>query len=393
MANNTVTNTVSIADAINASGNTNKNRVESRINVANAPNAPNATNAPDAPNTATTPSMAYSEPPTPSSAWPAWMQRAMMEDGRVMFKGSKIGIKIGKLRSNSHTLGEMIKIVHKCQETLTYEQINFNKSPTSAALRKDFVCIGFAKSEDGCSVDREFAAILYNNGWAEYWSIDRHATLRLVDCSEFTYEYNYAINDIDKTVIDKSVLENENWVMCVCLAGEERITKNLNRSNTTVSNDENSEDADSAGNTANAGNAGEAIDADKKRQKAEPVTVVKIPNPEERILAQERHKEIQSIISAARSSLTDKQGEVFKLHFDYGIPLLEVSKMLGISPNTCIHRLEGIQEKFSKQITRIAGEDVEKYLRLSYMQTDTESANENSHDSDDEAEAEAEAEE
>ena len=380
MANNTVTNTVSIADAINASGNSNKDQ-----SVVNAPNAPNTTDT-------TTPSAAYSEPPTPSSAWPAWMQRAMMEDGRVMFKGSKIGIKIGKLRSNSHTLGEMIKIVQKCQETLTYEQINFNKSPTSAALRKDFVCIGFAKSEDGCSVDREFAAILYNNGWAEYWSIDRHATLRLVDCSEFTYEYNYAINDIDKTVIDKSVLENENWVMCVCLAGEERITKNLNRHHSAVSNDENSEDADSAGNTAN---AGDTVDADKKRQKAEPVTVVKIPNPEERILAQERHKEIQSIISAARSSLTDKQGEVFKLHFDYGIPLLEVSKMLGITKAACSYRLEGIQEKFSKQITRIAGEDVEKYLNLSYMQdeSETESANENSHDAEAGDEAEAEAEE
>lgn len=378
MANNTVTNTISIADAINASGNSNKDQ-----SVVNAPNAPNTTDT-------TTPSMAYSEPSTPASAWPAWMQRAMTENGRVMFKGSKIGIKIGKLRSNSHTLGEMIKIVQKCQEELIYEQINFNKNPSPATLRKDFVCIGFAKSEDGCSVDREFAAILYNNGWAEYWSIDRHATLKLTDCSEFTYEYNYPINDIDKTVIDKSILENENWVMCVCLAGEERITKNLNRSNTTVSNDENSEDADSAGNTGNAGNAGEAIDADKKRQKAEPITVVKIPNPEERLLAQERHKEIQKIISAGRASLTDKQAEVFKLHFDYGIPLLEVSKMLGITKAACSYRLEGIQEKFSKQITRIAGEDVEKYLRLSYMQNenDPESANENSHDADDETEAE-----
>lgn len=96
MANNTVTNTVSIADAINASGNTNKDQ-----SVINAPNAPNTTDT-------TTPSMAYSEPPTPSSAWPDWMQRAMTEDGRVMFKGSKVGIKIGKLRSNSHTLGEHV---------------------------------------------------------------------------------------------------------------------------------------------------------------------------------------------------------------------------------------------------------------------------------------------
>ena len=383
MANNTVTNTISIADAINASGNSNKDQ-----SVINAPNAPNTTDT-------TTPSMVYSKPPTPSSAWPAWMQRAMTEDGRVTFKGSKIGIKIGKLRSNSHTLGEMIKIVQKCQETLTYEQINFNKSPTSATLRKDFVCIGFAKSEDGCSVDREFAAILYNNGWVEYWSIDRHVTLRLVDCSEFTYEYNYAINDIDKTVIDKSVLENENWVMCVCLAGEERITKNLNRHHSAVSNDENSEDADSAGNTGNAGNAGETVEADKRRQKAEPVTVVKIPNPEERVLAQERHKEIQAIISAGRASLTDKQAEVFKLHFDYDIPILEVSKMLGVTPTSCLNRLEAIQEKFSRQITRIAGEDVEKYLNLSYIQNepDTESADENSHDAEADDKVKAEAEE
>ncbi len=361
MANNTVTNTISIADAINASGNSNKDQ-----SVVNAPNAPNTTDT-------TTPSMAYSELPTPSSAWPVWMQKAMMEDGRVMFKGSKVGIKIGKLRSNSHTLGEMIKIVQKCQEELIYEQINFNKNPSPATLRKDFVCIGFAKSEDGCSVDREFAAILYNNGWAEYWSIDRHATLRLVDCLEFTYEYNYPINDIDKTVIDKSILENENWVMCVCLAGEERISRNLNRHHSAVSNDENnSEDADNAGNAGNANNTGETVDADKRRQKAEPVTVVRIPNPEERVLAQERHKEIQAIISAARASLTEKQAEVFKLHFYKGIPLLEVSEELGIDPSTCSRRVEGIQEKFSQQVTRITGEDVEKYLNLSYARNKTE---------------------
>ena len=123
--------------------------------------------------------------------------------------------------------------------------------------------------------------------------------------------------------------------------------------------------------------------------KAEPITVVRIPNPEERILAQERHKEIQAIISAARASLTEKQAEVFKLHFDYGIPLLEVSKMLGIDPSTCSRRLEKIQEKFSKQITRIAGEDVEKYLKLSYMRDERkpESADEISHDDEaDEAE-------
>ena len=255
---------------------------------------------------------------------------------------------------------------------LTPEQINLEKKPTPAALRRDFVCIAFAKSEEGAAADREFAVILYNNGWVEYWSGNRHITFKLTDCLSFTYDYKYAIDDIDKTVLDSSLLENENWAMCAILSGEERVTMNLNRHNTAASL-ETYQDADKASSMtsmsnmssmSSTSNAYESVEADKKRQKLEPVTVARIPNPEERLFAQEREQEIQSIISAAYSSLTEKQAEVFKLHFDYEIPLSDVSKMLNIASSTCSNRLKGIQDKFREQIEYQTGKKVRQYLGI-----------------------------
>ena len=297
---------------------------------------------------------------------PAWMQKAMMKNGRIFFKGSKVGIKIGELQDNSYTLGEMIKIIQACQEVLTPEQINLEKKPIPAALRRGFVCIAFARSEEGAAADREFAVILYNNGWVEYWSGNRHVTFKLTDCLSFTYDYKYAIDDIDKTVLDSSLLENENWAMCAILSGEERVTMNLKRHNTAASLEtyQDADKASSMSSMSSTSNACESVEADKKRQKLEPVTVARIPNPEERLFAQEREQEIQSIISAAYSSLTEKQAEVFKLHFDYEIPLSDVSKMLNIASSTCTNRLKGIQDKFREQIEYQTGKKVRQYLGI-----------------------------
>ena len=287
---------------------------------------------------------------------PTWMKKAMNEDGRIAFKGSNVGIKIGTLYNNSLSLDEMLEIVKRYQKKLTREQIEFSKSPTPAMLRKNFECIALKKSKDGVTVDSDFAIILYNNGWVEYRSTDRYATLKLTDCSTFTYQYNLVIDDIDKTVLDKTVLGKENWAVCACLAGEEKITNNLIR-HSDVTGSETSGDAEGMNDID-----GE-FDEDKRRRR-DPVTVARIPNPEERFFAQERRSEIQKIISRGRSMLTNRQAELYKLHFEYDIPIPRVAEMLKITRSACIQRLQGIQQRFREQIKAITGEDVEKYLNL-----------------------------
>ena len=307
---------------------------------------------------------AASSASSPQSSLPQWMKDAMMDDGRIAVKGSKVGIKVGKLHDNSLSLGNMIKVAQSYQKKLSPEQINFEKRPSPAMLRKNFECIAFAKSADGATIDLDFTAILYNNGWVEYWGTGRHTTLKLTDCLNFTYYYNVVIDEIDRTVLDKSLLENENWVTCVCLAGEERITASLNRHSDAIGIGTSEESKGAAGAAGVADN--EIEDDDKRRQIREPVTVVRIPTPEERFLAQERRDEIRAIISRAQSMLTVKQAELYKLHFEYDIPLLRVSEILRVTPGACTHRIESIQEQFCKQIIDKTGEDVDDYLNIEF---------------------------
>lgn len=295
---------------------------------------------------------------------PTWMKKAMNEDGRIAFKGSNVGIKIGTLYNNSLSLDEMLEIVKRYQKKLTREQIEFSKSPTPAMLRKNFECIALKKSKDGVTVDSDFAIILYNNGWVEYRSTDRYATLKLTDCSTFTYQYNLVIDDIDKTVLDKTMLGKENWAVCACLAGEEKITNNLIRHSDAVG-------SETSGDTEDTNNTDGEFESSKRKFK-DPVTVARIPNPEERFLAQERRAEIQKIISRSCSTLTNRQAELYKLHFEYDIPLLRVAEMLKIAPSSCTNRVKGIQKRFSEQIEAITGEDVEKYLNLDFNRINAE---------------------
>ena len=62
--------------------------------------------------------------------------------------------------------------------------------------------------------------------------------------------------------------------------------------------------------------------------------------------------------------LTNRQAELYKLHFEYDIPIPRVAEMLKITRSACIQRLQGIQQRFREQIKAITGEDVEKYLNL-----------------------------
>ena len=250
-----------------------------------------------------TPKKSLIEPsPTPAAlpeSLPAWMQKALMADGRVAFKGSKIGLKVGKLHNNSLSLGEMINIAEDYKKNLKFNQIHFETNPKSATLREKFVCIAFASSKEGARADLEFAVILYDNGWVEYQSTGRGTVFQLSDCLNFTYNYGYAIDGIDKTELDKELLRNENWVTCACLTGEERITNSLNRHSSAVSSDSSEEDDKSD-------HVGHEVERDKRRKREEPVTMARIPTPEERIFAQERHKEISSIFERTLENLSEK---------------------------------------------------------------------------------------
>ena len=178
----------------------------------------------------------------------------------------------------------------------------------------------------------------------------------------FTYNYGYAIDGIDKTELDKELLRNENWVTCACLTGEERITNSLNRHSSAVSSDS-TEGDDRSGYGCYGGHV---VERDKRRKREEPVTMARIPTPEERIFAQERHKEISSIFERTLENLTERQAELYKLHFEYGLPLHRVSKILRLAPNTTTYRLKAIQQKFRKEIKKQTGEDVERYLNMEF---------------------------
>lgn len=295
---------------------------------------------------------------SPRASMPAWMKKAMKEDRRIAFKGSNIGIKIGTLYKNSLSLDKMLDIVKRYQKKLTREQIEFSKSPTPAMLREKFKCIAFAKSEDDVKIDRDFAIILYNNGWIEYRSTDHYTTLKLKACSTFTYQHNLMIDDVDETVLNKTLLEKTSWTVCACLAGEEKITRSLIRHGNAVKNG--TSDSPEGENDIDDDGEFEAY----KRRREEPISIVRIPTPENRVLAQERRAEMQKIISRGQSVLTNRQAELYKLHFEYDIPLSCVAEMLKITRGACTHRLSGIQQRFSEQIKAITGEDVEKYLNL-----------------------------
>ena len=119
---------------------------------------------------------------SPPATWPAWMQRAMMDNGRVAFRGSKIGIKIGtELHNEPCSLTEMIKIIEAYQKRLypDMNQSDFRRRPTPSYLRRHCTCIAFYRAEEGSRADCDFSIILYDNGWFEYWGTGRRTTLYL----------------------------------------------------------------------------------------------------------------------------------------------------------------------------------------------------------------------
>ena len=303
---------------------------------------------------------------SPPATWPAWMQRAMMDNGRVAFRGSKIGIKIGTtLHNKPCSLTEMVKIIEAYQKRLypDMKQSDFQRKPTPSYLRRHCTCIAFYRAEEGSRADCDFSVILYDNGWFEYWGTGRRTTLYLPDCKEFVYKYNLAIDEIDKTTVDQSVLGNTDWYTVATLFAEERITQNMVGYGGNASCDDGGAGAGTGAGTGAETDEGQPISESKKV--TEIVGAAHIPTPEERLLKEERRAEMSKIIAKASAKLTDKQAEVYKLHFEYEYSLERTGEMIGISTKAAGHRVTGIKDRFSEEIEQQTGEDVKAYLNAS----------------------------
>ena len=316
----------------------------------------------DSPASAASTATATESLSSPPSTWPAWMQKAMMDDGRVAFRGSKIGIKVGtKLHNEPCSLTEMLKIIEAYQKRLYPDQkpSDFRRKPTPSYLRRHCTCIAVYRAAEGSRADCDFSIILYDNGWFEYWGTGRRTTLYLPDCTEFVYKYNLAIDEIDKTTVNQSVLGGIFWYTVATLFAEERITQNM------VGYGSNAP-CDDAGVRTGAGvEANEEQPVSESKRVTEIVGAAHIPTPEERLLKEERRAELSKIIAKATAKLTDKQAEVYKLHFEYEYSLERTGEMIGISTKAAGHRVTGIKDRFSEEIEQQTGEDVKAYLNAS----------------------------
>ena len=278
--------------------------------------------------------------------WPAWMQEAMMKDGRVAFRGCKTGIRIGKLHNKPCSLAEMLKVIETYRKCLPPEQVDFQRKPTPSYLRRHCVCIAIYRSEEVSKIDCNFSIVLYDNGWFEYWGTGRRTTLYLPDCIEFVYRYNLIIDEVDEFTVEQSVLGNTDWHTVAALFAEERITQNMTGHN--------------AGNTCY--DTDEELPFFERKQVTEIVGAAHIPTPEERLLKQERRDEMSKIIAKAMTRLTDKQAEIYKLHFEFDYSLESISEMLKMPRTTASSRLMGARAIFSRELEKQTGKDAREYF-------------------------------
>ena len=291
---------------------------------------------------------------SPPSTWPTWMQKAMMDNGRVAFRGSKIGIKIGKLHSKRCSLKKMLKIIKIYQKRLypAMKQSDFRRRPTPSYLRRHCTCIAVYRAKEGSRADCDFSIILYDNGWFEYWGTSRRTTLYLPDCKDFIYKYNLVIDEIDKTTINQSVLENTTWYTAATLFAEERITQNMvgYGSNAPCDNSEIE--------------AGEEQPVSESKKVTEIVGAVHIPTPEERLLKEERRNEMRRIINDTLPILSQKQTDIYHFLFDCEMSRCQVCEILQVQESTLRHRIKKLQEKFDEQIKKHTGGDAKEFFGL-----------------------------
>lgn len=353
-----VSTMANIADNVGSSkkqGNEGNNKTAKAVKTVKAYESVNTESTESTPKFSS--KLSSSSPSSPSITWPVWMQKAMMEDGRVAFQGCKIGIRIGRLHNKPCSLTEMLRVIETYRGGLRPEQVDFQRKPTPSYLRRHCVCIAIYRSEEASRIDCNFSIVLYDNGWFEYWGTGRRTTLYLPDCIEFVYRYNLVIDEVDEFTVEQSVLGNTDWHTVAALFAEERITQNMTGYN--------------AGNTCYY--TDEELPFFERKQVTEIVGAAHIPTPEERLLKQERRAEMGKIIAKATARLTDKQAEIYKLHFEYDYSLESISEMLKMPRTTASSRLMGTRAIFSRELKKQTGEDAREYFNDNSNENSTES--------------------
>ena len=229
--------------------------------------------------------------------------------------------------TDNTTLGELLTMLN-----LTPGQKRNGKTPTRVAL---FATGGTPVAEEGGSKVYRSGYVLYDNGSG------RHTILWLPYCVSFTYHFN-KLRDAEKEYLKENaelpddILLTTAWSVVVTLFGEERITQNLfhgfgNCDTEAVESEDDEQDND-------------VIDEDTDGEDFCWDDDTLGVNPLEAVIQRERR-------DTMLSKLSDKQREVFVLHYKYGWTQKRIADKLGISPAAVCMRLnsaKAIAENFLK---------------------------------------------
>lgn len=188
---------------------------------------------------------------------------------------------------------------------------------------------------------------LYNSGFALYENgIGRHSVIWLPYCVNFTYYFNKLrdtereyLRETDKVPSEK--LMTSKWTSIVAFFGEERITQNMfygfgNCDTETLESENDEQD-------------NEVVDEDTDGEYFSWNDETLSVNPLEAVIRRERR-------DTMLSKLSDKQHEVFILHYKYGWTQKKISEKLGISPAAVCMRLNS-----AKAIIKIFLKNNEKF--------------------------------
>ncbi|MBR2086612.1 MAG: sigma-70 family RNA polymerase sigma factor [Oscillospiraceae bacterium] len=171
---------------------------------------------------------------------------------------------------------------------------------------------------------------LYANGYAIYENgYGRYSVVWLPYCVNYTYNFN-KLRDAEKDYLKEKaelpegLLLSTKWTVAVALCGEERITQHLERGigNADISEEEEEED-DTGNEEEDEDDEGKYFTWDDNTLGVDPLDAVIRRETREAML----------------SEMTDKQREVFVLHYKYGWKQKVIAENFGISPAAVCQRL------------------------------------------------------
>jgi len=177
---------------------------------------------------------------------------------------------------------------------------------------------------------------LYASGYALYENgLGRHSVVWLPYCTNFTYYFN-KLRDTEKDYLresaevpDKALLETS-WATIAALFGEERITQSMNRGFGNAEATEYGIESEEEEYEPQ----GEDTEGKNFVWDDEPLGV----DPLDAVIRRENREMMLA-------AMTDKQREVFILHYKYGLTQRQIADEIGISRDSVNDRLEGACKK------------------------------------------------